>query len=312
MIASSEYLKLQFWLDFISSQNNILYPAGSAIWHEGIELLNSLKVETFLKPIHLRTKEEILGFNLIEVMMKSNSIFQRDNFIATGDLQLKQVSKLYKSIQQKAEASEIKYNFSSDVDGDFTPWDNEIILGTKFYTCYKGHTRIPFYSFNHDNAHLTLFKEYYSNINISNEQLNELFILIEWFCISLDLILAYDLLKSGSYSCLTELNTIANINSDSRNSVFFQKCGNISQINIFANEFRAAFLANQKNDLVENLISYEVLLKHTSYSQETLVYRCREITTSVSSKKAKDLIEFMKKEPFTEIIKNLTGINYDN
>lgn len=302
----------QFWLDFKSNQNFLLSPIGSAIWAEGLSKLNCLNQDSFSKEEFALTTEDRAGLNLIEHLINEKDYFSYRQFFVTGHLQLMYVSKLYKTIQQKAANAQIQYEFTENDIDDYSPWTNKVLLGKKFYSTFKNVKRIPFYTFNHDNAHLVLFKDYYSNIPILDSELSELIILIEWFCISLDLILAYDLLKHESFDCLQELNTIPNKHKKSIQSAFFQNCGTVSQINKFALKFRTSFLESKECMLTESLISRQVMQNHIAYAKNNLLANCRKISSNIEAQSARNLIELLRTCSLTKIIENKMELIYED
>lgn len=281
------------------------------LWSEGMAAVDSFNVAIFSKPIKSLTANESTSLNLIDLLKKEKISKQSHQFIVSGDLWLKSVSPLYKRIQSKAKDADIDYTFTKTSEENFEPWSNKISLGKKFYSNFKNIIRIPFYSFNHDNAHLALFKDYYSNIDISDGELADLFILIEWFCISLDLILAFDLLRSSSVDSLHELNTIPNKHKHGINSTFYRNCGSLKSINQFAELFKISFITASECPITENLISYEVLENHRNYAKHTLVRNCRGITTKINSFDARNLIKDFRQLSLTELIDKKVGVNYE-
>ena len=302
--------RLTFWLDIMSNQNVLLTPVGTSIWQEGLSLLESLSIGSFFKsPIEI-SNNEINVFNFIDEILRSNREDEQKSFDIIGNFQLQKNSKLYSSIQRLALKNDTIYKFVETEVAEFKPWTSTIILGKPFYKISEKRIKVPFYSLNHENAHFALFKNFYSNINIPDNELIELFILIEWFCISLDLILAYDLIKSKSFYCLNELETITNRAHHGYGTIFSNTCKTINSLNDFSARFRKSF-CKQENSMESNsLFSEKTLHNHINYAHNVLIKICRQQHTDVSPKQARELLTLLSENSLTHIIKVITGLVY--
>jgi hypothetical protein len=157
---------------------------------------------------------------------------------------------------------------------------------------------------------LTLFKKYYSDLQISDDDLNKLFILIEWFCISLDLILAFDMHRAQSFACLHELNSIPAKYKLTEKSIFMKNCLDLKNIEQLSQKFRNSFLNGTNDTEVESMIAANVLQSHRSYSIEKLIPKCRKVTTTVTKSEVHELIRILSQFSLCEIVEKLTGIKY--
>ena len=151
--------------------------------------------------------------------------------------------------------------------------------------------------------------KYYSNLQLKDEELAELLILIEWFCISLDLLLAFDLKKAHAFHCLEELESITNPNQKS-DAFFTQKSESISDIDNFSHRFRQAFLNQKYDHEVDKMISLEVIKNHWRYAQCELIPECRRHNSTISYNQAQELLYSFRTFKFTDIVLKLTGIEY--
>lgn len=301
-------LYLQEWMQIVSNPANaLLHPVGTSLWIDGLNLINQLKIESFFKKINDMTDVELKAFTCLQ--LATDESIQPHNFLVSAHICLLQHSPLYKSINSKSKISAIKYEFTSDETGEFEPWTNRITLGNKFFSNVDGQIRIPFYTFNHENTHLTLFKDVYSNIEIFDEELIELILLVEWFCISLDLILAHDLLKAEQHSAFTE---ICRVSAKPDSQVFSQQCKNINSVNKFADKFRTTFIYGNEFTEVYELISKETLHNHRTYANENLIKAARKIPSNMLACEARMLLNCLRKKSLTDLIFNLTGIKYND
>jgi hypothetical protein len=311
MVAGMNQSQIKFWLDFKSSQNSLLSPVGTSIWQEGLDLLNSLSTTSFFKPTSLATEKEQRGFQLLAHAQEIQTESSTKNFDTIGEYQLTSHSPLFRHLAENAKRLELQYQFTSEAIDEFSPWTRIISLGPSFYKTHHNRIKVPFYSLNHEHAHFCLFGNYYSNIEISDQELAQLLLLIEWACISLDLLLAFDLLNSGATHCLTELESITHASSRGEASFFSDHCQSLSKINEFASEFRHSFLTLEKIKNVDDMISMPTLEKHAQATRSSLRKACREVSAKVSAESARSLTGLLTSSSLTEIVFQLTGIQYE-
>lgn len=298
---------LEDWLKVVSEPSEALKGnLGTAIWIDGIRKLEDLEITSFFKcPITL-SKSEKYAFSLLN--MAAAECRSGEGFLVSGHANLMLHSPLYRTINNKQATQGNSYVFESDEIGAFRPWTNTISLGTKFYSIFAGKTRIPFYTFNHENTHLKVFKGVYSNLGMSDEEMRDLFILSEWFCISMDLILAYDLIKASQPACFRELCRVPF--EQKGQNIFTRFCNSIQQVNSFANEFRKTFLRVERNLPVFDLISEETLHFHREYAENTLLVEARKIPAAMGNKEASGFLKKLRTLSLTDLISELTGVQY--
>ncbi len=302
--------QFQCWLDFISnSESSLLSPLGTTLWIDGINTLSNLDTNAFFKnEAHLDEKEKS-GLRLLHFAVEES--LEDKNFLVSGHASLMMDSPLYRHTNNKRSTAQLSYTFVDGDVGDFSPWNDEIILGTKFYSRIKGQTRIPFYTYNHENTHLTLFKKVYSNLNLNNEELTDLLILSEWFCISTDLILAYDLIKTKNNSCYAELCRVPFCRDNNGKKVFDNHCTSVGAIDSFSDKFRKTILGIESNVEVFDLISEKTLESHRDYAREILLPKIKSIPAALSRNESLDLLSLLKNEPLSSLINIFTGIQYE-
>lgn len=294
------------WLNLMSDSKNALkHPIGTSIWLDGLEKIKNLSVETFFRPTDTLTTQECDALNFLREASR-NTLIQK-NFWVLGHASLIYNSPYYRAINNEASAGKTLYHFVQDDFGEFCPWNNTVTLGRKFYSSLDGQIRIPFYTFNHENTHL-YFKDAYSNIQIEDREMHELIILIEWFCISMDLILAYDLIRTGMTYCFEELCRVPSKKSDA--NIFIKYCLSIGSINSFADKFRSVFLAEKEYAEVYDLISSDTLIKHRSFAQENVLNNSRDIPCAMSPEAARTLILKLKTASLSDLIFDFTGVVY--
>jgi len=279
---------------------------GTAIWIDGIQKLQDLEIASFFKsPITLNEAEKY-AFSLLNMAVAECR--SEEGFLVSGHANLMLHSPLYRIINNKQATRGNSYIFESDEIGAFRPWTNTISLGTKFYSTFAGKTRIPFYTFNHENTHLKVFKGVYSNLSMCDEEMRDLFILSEWVCISMDLILAHDLMRANQPACFRELCRVP-FNQKGQN-IFTRVCNSIREVNSFANEFRQTFLSGERRSAVFDLISEETLHLHREYAENTLLIEARKIPAAMENGEALSLLEKLRTSSLTDLISELIGVQY--
>lgn len=294
------------WLHLMADPNNALkHPVGTSIWLDGIEEVKALTASTFFKPIESLTKSEARSLNILAAA-RENSLPQ-GNFWVSGHSCLIQNSLYYQAINNKEAFGKTEYLFVEDDLGEFCPWRGVSVLGNKFYSDLDGQIRIPYYTFNHENTHL-LFKNIYSNIDIENEEMCALIILVEWFCISMDLILAYDLIRNQQLYALAELYRVPAKKSE--NNVFQRYCRNFESVDYFANKFRSVFIDKEENEDVYELISSETLEKHRNFAREEVLTGSRQIPSAMVSEDARILLSKLRTLSLSELVYDFTGVRY--
>ncbi len=299
---------LNLWLEIMSEgPNSLLTPVGNSVWIDGINLVTRLDVTDFCQQENVTEGEKVRAMNLLSITYKH--LENTRDFSVSGHSLLFANSKIYQYISNLAANQDLQFNFTTDEFGHFSPWDNTVNLGTKFYSKLGGVIRIPFYSYNHENAHHALFKQVYSNINISDAELVELFVLAEWFCISLDLALAYDLKRSNLTFATAELSRVL---AKANSNIFADHCGDIKSLNQFANHFRERFLDLEEDEAVYGFISKAVLSGHQKYSKEKLLVQARNVPGAMEAEDARQLLKLLRSESFSEIMSRLTGIKYED
>ncbi len=300
-------LSFKNWSSLISDTSFTLKTSmGTAIWIDGIETLHSLTVNSFFKSKDLLSPQEGKAFDLLKKL--NTYTFPHDNFWVSGHISLLLNSPYYSAINTNSFIGKIQYEFTQNSTGEFAPWNSKVTLGTSFYSTYENKIRIPFYTFNHENTHLK-FKHFYADLPISDDDLYQILILIEWYCISLDLILAYDLQKNKMLHLLKELYRVPY----ERNSIniFESNCNSVISINSFASKFRNTFLNESNHHEVFQLISEKTLDEHRDFCKKKLIYECRKNKSNLRSSDVLHLLKDMKHLSLTEIIYKLTGVQYE-
>ncbi|MFS4459007.1 hypothetical protein [Bdellovibrio sp. HCB2-146] len=295
------------WLELMSdTQNALRHPMGTSIWIDGIETLQTLTSSTFFKIEDDKTEEEKRALRLLSLARREE--LPQDNFWVSGHSCLMMNSPLYRNINSQAAYGKTPYRFVEDDTGNFCPWTNSSELGKKFYSVHEGQIRIPFYTFNHENTHL-FFKDIYSNLPVSDHELYELIVLVEWFCISADLILAYDLMSTNQYYAFKELCRVP-YKQGEENS-FTKYCKSIESANNFSNEFRKAFLDAVKIPEVFDLISEDTLAKHRSFAKEVVVQSSRKIPSQMSADESRALLYKLKTASLSDLVFEFLGVQYE-
>ena len=294
------------WSSLISDTSNALKTSmGSSIWIDGIESLRNLNISSFFKSQESLNSIEIKALHLLKTT--NEYMFPQEHFWVSGHMSLLLNSPYYAHINTNSFISSINYEFSTDEIGSFKPWNNTITLGTSFYSNHCDQVRIPFYTFNHENTHLK-FKYFYADLPITDEELYELIILIEWYCISLDFILAFDLSKNNQTYLLKELYRVPH---EKRNkNIFSTNCHSLTCINRITNRFKDVFLYEHDDLDVYSLISKKTLEDHRNFTKKTLIHECRK---NKSSLKKSDILLFlkdMKELSLINLIYKFTGILY--
>jgi hypothetical protein len=295
------------WLNLMmDSEQALLSPLGTSLWLDGLSKLQNLEAATFFKDPTQLSVAESDSLNMLTSAMKDS--VSQDNFSVIAHSCLMKNSAYYQFINQADRGGSIPYHFTNEEMGDFEPWSNTSSLGTAFYTHVEGTTRIPFYTYNHENSHMVLFKDYYANLSLTDAELAELFLLIEWFCICMDLILAYDLLKNQQTAAFKELCRVPTIKDE--NNVFEEYCHDVKSINAFAACFKDAFFVGTENKRVFDFIPRKTVEMHVQYTHETLIERARKTPSKVSQQESQNLLQQLKSLSLTDLIEKLTGIQY--
>ncbi len=285
--------QLAFWLRFMGSQNALSSPDGTRLWKEGLEIVNQLTVGTFSKSDLELSDVERKGLQLITIMRSNADL----NFDVMGDTPVTAVSTIYRRLRVLATRNSTSYSFSDQPEPDFKPWTNEINIGSRFFSVHENRVKVPFYSLHHERAHLVFFQRFYSNLPLDNADLARLILLMEWFCISLDLVLAHDLVMGGLTACLEELSSFT-----PDPNFFALAARDRVSINQIAGRFRHTFLTGEADTVVEKLISKQALEKHRQSASKSLVYECRSIPSSVTHEKAQRLFHDLSTRSFLEIL----------
>jgi hypothetical protein len=134
---------------------------GAAIWIDGIKDHEDLEVASFFKAPIALSKNEKYAFTLLNMAVAECR--SEEGFLVSGHANLMLHSPLYRAVNSRQTTQGNSYKFVSNEVGSFRPWTNTIYLGTKFYSDFAGKARIPFYTFNHENTHLKVFKGVTSN-----------------------------------------------------------------------------------------------------------------------------------------------------
>lgn len=302
-----ENLILNSWLSLMTDVNQALnYSTGTSMWLDGLEEVKKLSISSFFKPVESRTYEECKALAVLADAHLNAS--NQNNFWVSAHSCLLQNSPYYKMINSINAGGSIEYRFVKDDLGDFCPWSRISILGRKFYSNVNGQIRIPFYTFNHENTHLLIFKDIYSNLDISDSELYELIVLAEWFCISIDLILAFDLIRKEQIYAFKELCRVPV--RQGKGNVFEIYCHRLEEIDQFADKFRNTFLGSAEFTEVFDFISNETLTNHRTFAYECVLVKSRNTPAQMSSLDALQLLFKLKNFSLTDLIKELTGVEY--
>ncbi|MNL02696.1 hypothetical protein D3C87_1232150 [compost metagenome] len=287
------------------TENALKHPMGTSIWIDGIEDLQLLTSASFFKSDDERTAEEQSALNLLS-LARSEELSQK-NFWVSGHACLMMNSPYYRAINSQAAYGKTPYRFVEDDTGEFCPWTDSSELGKKFYSFHEGQIRIPFYTFNHENTHL-FFKGIYSNLPIDDRELYELIVLAEWFCISTDLILAYDLSSRDQFFAFKELCRVPYKQGEEN---CFTKYGkSIESVTGFSNEFRNTFLNRVELPEVFDLISEDTLAMHREFAKEIVVQNSRKIPAEMSAEQSRALLIKLKTWNLFDLVSEFMGLQY--
>lgn len=292
---TSDLSDLEFWLFFMSNQNSLSSSSGMSAWTDGLAMIRNLQIRSFSAPdIHDKSAIQFLR------CLRNRQIREFD---VIGDSLLRFSSPLYRAIQDLAKEQKISYSFTHEAEGTFAPWSNTIELGAKFVGHFEGRPTIPFYSFNHENAHVALFRPCYADLNLTDAALERLYLLIEWFCISLDLILAHDLGCSGSTGALKQMDSMT-----PSHDFFSKSIGSMDEVDRIADRFRECLMNKADDVLVEQMISPLALEKHRNYTRHTLVPECRKVRRQTHADDTG--LELLESASLSKLVLHFLGIDY--
>lgn len=295
------------WLNLqMDSEQAILSPLGTSLWMDGLSVVQNMQAATFFKSPSEQSSEEASALRMLSNAIDNHLI--QDNFAVIAHACLTAHSPYYAYINHASRGGQIPFTFTQEEVGTFEPWQNQSVLGTSFYTNVDNAIRIPFYTYNHENSHMVLFKDYYSNLDLSDTELTELFLLIEWFCISMDLILAHDLLKNKQPAAFKELCRVPVVKNE--HNVFAELCHEVLTLNAFANDFRKSFLEESTKAKVFDFISHQTIKMHINYTKDTLIEQARKIPSKISAETGRDLLIALKTVSLTDLVYKFTGIDY--
>ncbi|RYZ76823.1 MAG: hypothetical protein EOP05_03855 [Proteobacteria bacterium] len=197
----------------------------------------------------------------------------------------------------------------------FQPWTKRIELSAPHLTSHLGCDRIQYFAFNHEVCHTALFGGFYKRApGETDQEIVENLMLIEWFCIASDFVLAQQI---GSFNAglrlIEELSNIEHDLSGPLEDRILKRTATNRAFGIEASEeLKSCFLeaiqspvANSPFEYTEQLIGRSTIDFHISFCSDNLMPRLpisdsvklrserRELTMKLKSMNVFELAELV-------------------